>query len=194
MAKKHFENLENEKTKNCKCNHEEHTCNCKNEECECGNNNEHVCKCNEKQHNDETCREDEFKDTLQRLQAEFENYRRRTESLTEKYKEDGIVTAINKLLPVLDSFKSAKAMIKDEEFLNSINLIEKQFTDGLSNLNVTKIDAENCEFNPNLHNAVLTGSEQDKEDNAILKQALTRLVEAFNDHISDKSPVRDLIK
>ena len=33
-----------------------------------------------------------------------------------------------------------------------------------------------------------------KEDNAILKQALTRLVEAFDDKISDKSPVRDLIK
>lgn len=33
-----------------------------------------------------------------------------------------------------------------------------------------------------------------KDDNAILKQALTRLVEAFDDNISDKSPIRDLIK
>ena len=33
-----------------------------------------------------------------------------------------------------------------------------------------------------------------KEDNAILRQALTRLVEAFDDKISDKSPIRDLIK
>ena len=37
-------------------------------------------------------------------------------------------------------------------------------------------------------------NEELKEDNAILKHALTRLVETFDDRISDKSPVRDLIK
>ena len=43
-------------------------------------------------------------------------------------------------------------------------------------------------------NRIKNENEGLKEDNAILKQALTRLVEAFDDKISDKSPIRDLIK
>lgn len=114
------------------------------------------------------CREEEFKEILQRVQAEFENYRRRTENQAPKLKEDGIIYAINKILPVLDSFKSAKQMVKDEEFLNSINLIEKQFNECLSSLNITKIEAEGKMFDPNFHNAVMTGKDEDFEEDMIL--------------------------
>lgn len=117
----------------------------------------------------ENCREEEFKETLQRLQAEFDNYRKRTDANMIKVKEDGIIFAINKLLPVLDSFKSAKMLVKDEEFLKSLDLIEKQFLDGLLGLNVTKIEAENQQFNPNFHNAVMTGTDPDKQDDEILE-------------------------
>ncbi len=118
---------------------------------------------------DEVCRENEFKDTLQRLQAEFENYRKRTESGAVKIKEDGIVQAIGKLLPVLDSFKSAKSLVKNEEFLNSLSLIEKQFNDGLGALGVKKIEAEGKQFDPKLHNAVLVGNDENKEEDEILE-------------------------
>ncbi len=117
----------------------------------------------------ENCREEEFKETLQRLQAEFDNYRKRTDANMIKVKEDGIIFAINKLLPVLDSFKSAKMLVKDEEFLKSLDLIEKQFLDGLLGLNVTKIEAENQQFNPNFHNAVMMGTDPDKQDDEILE-------------------------
>lgn len=127
---------------------------CENETCETENN---------------SCRENEFKETLQRLQAEFENYRKRNESMIEKFKEDGIVSAISKLLPVLDSFKSAKMIVKDEEFLNSLNLIEKQFIDGLNNLKISKIEAEGKIFDPKFHNAVLTGVDETKQDDEILE-------------------------
>ena len=82
---------------------------------------------------------------------------------------NGIIYSINKLLPVLDSFKSAKTIVKDEEFLKSLELIEKQFNDGLKALNITKIDAENEVFNPNLHNAVLTGCNEEKPEDTILE-------------------------
>jgi len=111
----------------------------------------------------------EYKDDLIRLQAEFENYRKRNENLVEKSKTDGIIFAINKLLPVLDSFKSAKQKIFDEDFLNSLNLIEKQFYTGLENLKITKIEAEGQIFDPNFHNAVLTGSDESKPDDEILE-------------------------
>ena len=152
--------------KNFSQNHEQ--CGCEeNEKCDlsCEEND---CECEMNVH-EETCREEEFKDTLQRLQAEFDNYRKRTDSIMEKVKQDGIIFAINKLLPVLDSFKSAKMLVKDEEFLKSLSLIEKQFVDGFSALNVAKIEAENQMFDPKLHNAVLTGNDPDKPDDAILE-------------------------
>lgn len=157
----------NEHECKCGCNNEEHECKC-NEEghtCSCGCE-EHSCSC---ENSEPECREEEFKEILQRVQAEFENYRRRTENSYDKFKEDGIVYAINKLLPVLDSFKSAKALVTNEEFLNSLNLVEKQFIDGLSSLNITKIEADNVKFDPNLHNAVLSGTDESKEDETILE-------------------------
>jgi len=171
MAKKKDfeENLEkdceNEKCESdCNCENT-HSCDCGCEDCTC----DEECSCDCESTHENECREEEFKDILQRLQAEFDNYRKRTESSMEKVKEDGIIYSINKLLPVLDSFKSAKSLVKDEEFLNSLNLIEKQFLDGLGNLNITKIEAENEMFNPLFHNAVLTGSEADKPEDIILE-------------------------
>lgn len=175
MAKnkeKFEENLEeNLKQDNCHCDYDEngvceHTCSCEEDGCSCGEN----CSCGcEKEQQENECREEEFKEILQRLQAEFDNYRKRTEASFEKVKEDGIVYSINKLLPVLDSFKSAKTFVKDEEFLKSLELIEKQFADGLTALNITKIEAENEMFNPLYHNAVLTGLDEDKPDDSILE-------------------------
>lgn len=171
MTKKKEEILEED----CKCNCQNDSCECENEtscgcdnDCNCG---EHKCHCGEDcncNSHENDCREEEFKEILQRLQAEFDNYRKRTESSFEKIKEDGIIHSINKLLPVLDSFKSAKGLVKDEEFLKSLELIEKQFIDGLSALNITKIEAENQMFNPSFHNAVLTGKEEDKPEDIIL--------------------------
>lgn len=173
MSKKKTEkNFEKEKHKEkctCGCEEEctcEETCNCceEEQECSCG---EH-CTCNEKLH-EEDCREDEFKLDLQRLQAEFDNYRKRNEQISLKSREDGVIFAVNKILPVLDSFKSAKMQVQDETFLESLNLIEKQFLHCLSDLKVEKIDAEGKQFDPNFHNAVLSSSEEDKEDNEILE-------------------------
>ncbi len=151
-------------------NHNNDKCECEEtEKCECGCN-ECGCECEmDKTIQEENCREEEFKETLQRLQAEFENYRKRTDANVVRVKEDGEIFAINKLLPVLDSFKSAKMLVKDEEFLKSLNLIEKQFLDGLLGLNVTKIEAENQMFNPNFHNAVMTGTDDSKQDDEILE-------------------------
>jgi len=167
-------NFEKEKHKNqCTCGCEEaeclcdDTCTCKQEDvddCACG---EH-CTCEEVLH-EEDCRENEFKLDLQRLQAEFDNYRKRNEHISEKSKEDGVIYAVNKILPVLDSFKSAKMQVQDEKFLESLNLIEKQFLHCLSDLKVEKIDAEGQQFDPKFHNAVLSGKDETKADNEILE-------------------------
>lgn len=89
--------------------------------------------------------------------------------------------------------------IRNEEINNRILTI-KEFIDNCSNEEVKKaledlFYSEVNEYDLSKKYRKLHEENEDlKEDNAILKQALTRLVEAFNDHISDKSPVRDLIK
>lgn len=158
---KHYEKEENKTYEKEENQNLDSVCEC--EDCDCEKN---AC---EQQKTESACREEEFKESLQRLQAEFDNYRRRNENSQEKFKEDGIVFAINKLLPVLDSFKSARQQVEDEEFLKSLDLIEKQFQEGLKALKIEKIEADNSQFNPNFHNAVLTGNEPEKPDNEILE-------------------------
>lgn len=174
--KQNFDNKgNNHKKHNHKYNQEHKNYNHNQEKCDCDENtscgcDEANCECEmETTLQEENCREEEFKETLQRLQAEFENYRRRTDASMIKVKEDGVVFAINKLLPVLDSFKSAKMLVKDEEFLKSLTLVEKQFIDGLNALNVSKIEAENQIFNPKFHNAVMIGNDPTKQDDEILE-------------------------
>ena len=161
--KQHQNYHEKEEECKCECCSEENLDdNLENEETEC---EAQVDLCEDK----EECRENEFKETLQRLQAEFDNYRKRTESQQARIKEDGIVYAIGKILPVLDSFNSAKQMIKDEEFLKSLDLIEKQLNECLKSLNITKIEALGQKFDSNLHNAVLCGEDSEKNDEEILE-------------------------
>lgn len=89
--------------------------------------------------------------------------------------------------------------IRNEEINNRILTI-KEFIDNCSNEEVKKeledlFYSEVNEYDLSKKYRKLHEENEDlKEDNAILKQALTRLVEAFDDKISDKSPVRDLIK
>ena len=161
-----------QKTNNKESNAQSGQKKCKNKNCEEKEMSEDIIEnedCVSEEAKEKDCREEEFKESLQRLQAEFANYRKRTDASLVKVKEDGVVYAINKLLPVLDSFKSAKMLVKDEEFLKSLNLIEKQFIEGLSALNITKIEAENQIFDPRLHNAVLTGNDTTKQEDEILE-------------------------
>lgn len=89
--------------------------------------------------------------------------------------------------------------IRNEEINNRILTI-KEFIDNCSNEEVKKeledlFYSEVNEYDLSKKYRKLHEENEDlKEDNAILRQALTRLVEAFDDKISDKSPVRDLIK
>lgn len=89
--------------------------------------------------------------------------------------------------------------IRNEEINNRI-LIIKEFIDNCSNEEVKKtlkdlFYSEVNEYNLSKKYRKLHEENEDlKEDNAILRHALTRLVEAFDDKISDKSPIRDLIK
>ncbi|MFI3229257.1 MAG: nucleotide exchange factor GrpE [Bacillota bacterium] len=96
-----------------------------------------------------------FKDVAQRLQAEFDNYRRRTNDSVKVARQDGISEVIVGLLPVLDTVQRAETMISEEQSKVGIQMISKQILNMLEKYGVEEIPAEGLEFNPDVHNAVM---------------------------------------
>lgn len=146
----------------------EHKCTCEDchcddenkcsENCDCENGN---CKCEENR---------DFLKDLQRVQAEFDNYRKRMSTALGEARQDGFIDAIEQFLPALDSFKMATDMITDKNTLMGIQFIEKGILDTLSKMGVEVIDATG-KFNPELHQAFDTDDTADVESGYIVKEA-----------------------
>ena len=115
-------------------------------------------------------KEAEYLELAQRIKAEFENYKKRNAELSQQSYDNGIAQTVAKLLPAIDSFKQAKSTITDENTLAGLDLVLSQILNAFSELGVTKIQAEGEMFNPNYHNAVLTGNDNEKPDNIILEE------------------------
>lgn len=113
----------------------------------------------------------ELQNRLLRLQADFENFRRRTN--TEKEQLSVFVTAgvVGRFLKVLDNFERAEASAEKtqdlESLLKGLKQIRRQFDDVLKDLSVMEIEAQNQKFDPNLHEAVMRGQNPDMEDETI---------------------------
>ncbi len=155
--------------KDKKHNHEEN-CKC-NENCNC----EGQCKCDEENKCDEncTCGEDkvnEYLDMAKRLQAEFENYRKRTFFELKKAKEDGEINVIEVFLPCLDTFKVAKKSITDPKVLEGVEMIENNISQALEKIGVQKIESIGQKYDPNLHNVIAIANVADKENDIILDE------------------------
>lgn len=104
-----------------------------------------------------------------RLMADFQNFKRRTE--TEKanvyaYANEKIVL---KLLEVMDNFERAldHKESADDAFVQGMEMIFKQLSDVLKNSNVEEIEALGKEFDPNFHNAVLMEDTDEYESNTV---------------------------
>ena len=110
----------------------------------------------------------ELQNRMLRLQADFDNYRRRTN--TEKEQLSTFVTAnvVSKFLKVLDNFERAEASVtktKDiEGVIEGMKHIRRQFENTFKELNVVEIEAEGQKFDPNLHEAVMRSSNPELED------------------------------
>ena len=161
------ETCECEKDCDCGCNEESCDCGCNcGCECDCKCDCECDCDCNCKKSQEAA----KYLELAQRVQAEFENYKRRTQTIERDAKERGIVLAVEKLLPVIDSVDNAKKQIKDENIIKALDLINNQIMQSLHGLGVERIEAVGKEFNPNLHNAIMTGSEEGKKEDEIIEE------------------------
>ena len=106
-----------------------------------------------------------------RLMAEFQNYKKRAareKADTLQYANEKIV---GDLLPVIDNFERALATETDdlEGYAKGMQLIFEQFKKALENAGLEEIKAEDEVFDPNVHNAVMTESVDDKEDGTVTK-------------------------
>ncbi len=97
----------------------------------------------------------EYLEMAQRIQAEFDNYRRRNLEIVSQSRKDGIVYAVTELLPVLDTINSAKRQLMDESLAKALDLVYKQTLDCFEKLGVKKIEAIGKTFDPNYHNAIM---------------------------------------
>lgn len=94
-------------------------------------------------------------DRLARLQAEFDNARKRQQKEQQDFRDYSLANAIQSLLPILDSLDRAlQTEPEGQEFRKGVELIDRQFHDALSKLGVEPLEAKGQPFDPNLHQAV----------------------------------------
>ena len=109
-------------------------------------------------------------DRLARLQAEFDNARKRAAREQADFREYAVAEAIKALLPMLDSFDRALEAHSGDENFRGIELINRQFHDALAKLGVGPVPATGELFDPHLHQAIEVVETSDAEDNTVLEE------------------------
>lgn len=97
-----------------------------------------------------------YLDRLARLQAEFDNFRKRSVREQQDFRDYALVDALKQVLPILDSLDRALKTenASTEDFRAGVELIDRQFHDVLTKLGVEPIAATGQVFDPSLHQAV----------------------------------------
>lgn len=112
---------------------------------------------------------DELINLAQRTQADFDNFRKRNATVCYDSYEEGVRGVIKELLPVLDNFNRAlQSEDESSAWREGIKLVYRQFMGVLEKSGLTEIEAEG-KFDPELHEAVLRGEQEGKEEGDILE-------------------------
>ncbi|WP_462412270.1 nucleotide exchange factor GrpE [Neobacillus sp. Marseille-QA0830] len=109
-----------------------------------------------------------------RLQADFDNFRRRTrldQEASEKYRAQKLVTD---LLPAMDNFERALQIEADNEqaksLLQGMEMVYRSLADALKKEGVESIEAVGKEFNPHQHQAVMQGEDPNYGSNVVIEE------------------------
>ena len=113
----------------------------------------------------------ELQNRLLRLQADFDNFRKRNNEERERLGRYVTGQVAREFLKVLDNFERAEASLeasKDGDSLKKgMGMIHKQFEKALQTLHIEEIPAEGKPFDPQIHEAVMQGSNPDLPDESI---------------------------
>lgn len=166
----------------CECEDKEHECHCEHEHNKHCTDEHHS---HHKHHKDEgcchghcDCEGDVFKNgeagqylqMAQRLQADFDNYRKHVAEQLNIQREEGKKSVIEVFLPCLDTFKEAKKSISDENVLSGVNMIENKIMTALKSLGVEKTETIGQRFDHNLHEVIAVFKDESKENDIILEE------------------------
>ena len=110
----------------------------------------------------ETC-----KGLTQRLQADFDNYRKRNNSIAEDMKQLGQSVVIEKMLTVLDNCDLARKYVKDEAALTGFNMMESQILGALGGFGLTEVDALDKDFDAKFMSAVERVKSEEKQGKVV---------------------------
>lgn len=119
---------------------------------------------------------EEYYDRLLRLQADFDNYRKRTAREREEAYDYIAAEIVLDFLGVLDNMERAAESAAagcgegaGASLKEGIDMVVKQFRDILAKYHVEEIPTEGVKFDPNFHHAVMRVEDSDKEEGTILE-------------------------
>lgn len=111
---------------------------------------------------------EEYLSMAQRVQADFENFRRRNNSVRAEAYEDGARAFIKTVLPVIDNLERALAAESQDAALHEgVSMVYRQLMDVMEKRGVTVIDRAGEKFDPNLENAVMQGTADEGEPGTV---------------------------
>ncbi len=110
---------------------------------------------------------EELVEHLQRLQAEFENFKRRTEKDAQQFRSFANTDIISKLLPVIDNFERALDHAPSDEFAKGVRMVFDQLMSLLTEEGLEIINPKGLEFDPKYHEALMVEESKDKSGRII---------------------------
>lgn len=114
---------------------------------------------------------DQIFDRFARLQAEFDNARKRQERERQEFRDYATGNVVEQFLPVIDNFALAlNANASAEQLRTGVELIVKQMDETLRNLQVQAIPTVGQQFDPRVHEALGTVEREDQPDQAVAEE------------------------
>jgi len=114
---------------------------------------------------------DALVERLARMQAEFDNARKRAAKEQQDYRDYALADVLKALIPVLDSFDRAlQTSPEKSEFHAGVELIQKQLQDALARIGVKPIDAKGEQFDPRYHEAIEMVDTENAKDHEVLEE------------------------
>lgn len=115
----------------------------------------------------------ELIDRMQRLAAEFDNFRKRTQKEKERLYDEAVCDVIVNILPVVDNLeralKAAETM-ENNSLKEGVTLVYRQITDIFEKLKIKSIEAVGRQFDPELHNAVMHVEDESLGNNIVAEE------------------------
>lgn len=112
-------------------------------------------------------------DRVKRLQADFDNFRRRTRQEKEELSAIVSQNLIKELLPLLDNFERALAAnlsAESSSLKDGVEMIYKQFIATLEKNGLEPINAVGQKFDPNFHEAIMRAADETQEDDTVMEE------------------------